>query len=213
MQQLTGKDSLWDIEKTWKNVECNIKFCSERQHQARKAWSVGSDNFGSYELRSGKVKIYWGLMASFSLWDDSRYRWWSWPADRLYHLSNDHTAPPPLPWRLKTWRYNWRQLSAAATAVRKARSVRDTDHCQVLRRIFAPSCFHIELLRVYTAAIYSGPASLNLIPQVRVCLSMPSELNKSQDVPYITAHIMNSHPVRKQRREKIRVNFEVSFRH
>jgi hypothetical protein len=96
--------------------------------------------------------------------------------------------------------------------VRKARSVRDRDHSQVLRQIFAPSCFHIELLRVYTAAIYSAPASLNLIPQLRVCLSVSSELNKSQDVPYITAHFMNNHPVRKQRRKNMS-GFWRLFRH
>lgn len=182
-------------------MECNTKFCSEREHQARKAWSVGTDDFGSHELRSVKVKIYWDLKVSFCLWDERYYRWRSWSAERLYHLSNDDTTPPP-PWRLKTCRYMWRQLSASATAVRTARSVRDRDHSQVLRRIFAPSCFHMELLQVYTAAIYSGPASLNLIPQLRVCLSMSSELNKSQDVPYITAHVMNNHPVKKQRRIK-----------
>jgi hypothetical protein len=60
----------------------------------------------------------------------------------------------------------------------------------------------MELLQVYTAAIYSGPASLNLIPPLRVCLSMSSELNKSQDVPYTTAHVMNSHPVKKQKKDK-----------
>jgi hypothetical protein len=193
-----------------KNVWCNTKFCSERQHQTRKAWSVGTGDFGSYELQSVKVRIYWGLKVSFCLWGDSHYRWRSWPTERLHNLSKDDTAPPP-PWRLKTCRYMWRQLSTSATAVRPARSVRDRDHSQVLRRIFAPSCFHMELLQVYTAAIYSGPASLNLIPQLRVCVCMSSELNKSQDVPYITTHVMNIHPVKKQRRVKMRVNLEVSF--
>jgi len=191
-------------------VEINTKFCSEREYQARKAWSVGTDNFSTCELQSVKVRIYWGLKVSFCLWGENQYQLRSWPTERLYHPSNDDTAPPP-PWRLKTCRYMWIQLSASATAVRTARSVRDRDHSQVLRRIFAPSCFHMELLQVYTAAIYSGPASLNLIPQLRVCVSMSSELNKSQDVPYITAHVLNNHPVKKQRCIKIRVNLEVSF--
>jgi len=93
-------------------VKCNTKFCSERKHEARKASSVGTNGFVSYELRSVEVRIYWVLRVRFCLWDDSHYRWRSWPNERMYHLSNDDTAPPP-PWRLKTCRYMWRQLSAS----------------------------------------------------------------------------------------------------
>lgn len=51
-------------------MEFSTKFCSEREHQARKASSVGTDDFGSHELRSVKVIIYWGLKVNFCLWDE-----------------------------------------------------------------------------------------------------------------------------------------------